>query len=1129
MSLLYYNAIYGTVERARALMGASHKNFKLFDDYIKLAIDSQKRKKVKAKWRKVENGKEVLFTPHFSVVEIELDHTVGFKFENKWFQVKGDLSKINVNNPLIFVSQQKFVSISEVNIRIMDDSMFVTLEERPLENEIILWGSTQVTFSEFDINAGQIILKQKGNQSLYVKKSIVNEIDGGIEVTAAVKGNLNPSESLIFNGFEIMSWSIINSSNYTISNQEGEVLDIIQQIGSTFYLNGQVKKDSPLYINQMPVDYKITEWVKPQEVNINGYTCKILNENGKQKIYDSSITLSNEQVVCNPLHSALKYTMRVKEKEDDKNGIWIELIDNSDMDDSNYSTFSPIDYFFEDGVTELEDSPSIPFKNRKRFSIKARNQDERKIKLASTNYKNPRISHSDLPDELYIPINTYQLEKQKEAIESIKNRPLSEHQKLLGLTERKEQSHITWKNFQPKAVDEWKVLKDLSREGTEKQRAFVQKALATEDFVLLEGPPGSGKTTAIIELILQLIKQKKRILLSASTHVAIDNVLERLQEQNLMEGILPLRIGDDNNMSESVKDFSINRIERSPYRDIIIDSANLVCGTTIGILQHPHFKNSKGHDYPTLPQYDYLIIDESSKTTFQEFLVPALYAKRWVLVGDVRQLSPYTDREHLVANFETFINDKGTNVFSRNDQKASLLLFKYIYQRQTKLKYCIIESDEIISRMKMELITRAELNEFEPNKISTVAFLQKEISDTDIKNHKYFYTVTEAECNKGMPHSWILPTVDCLLIKQSELDLVKKYIPSNMLVLNRTDWQNESQFYKMDAFYTKNGTPTYQEKPGSKTIKEVDKIIQANNDFLKTKSWAEELVWRMVRIYELQYTNKPSSWLERDIHHLTPVYNSEYVIEKYDVVKDISLPSILESLKVGVGKRRENDRSTVLNSGFDPHVRKFRYEILDYQHRMHPEISEFPRQQFYNSDNALKDSSKLKRDWTYTRYSSRNIWIDVEGTVERNYNFDEAKRLVDEVRHFVNWAKNNPKADGTEWTIACLTFYRGQETKIRDLLRDYTKLPNKYSQFEKDKVKIVLYTVDKFQGRESDITFLSMVQTGRDGFMDNPNRLNVALTRAKYQRVVIGKRSYFLYRSASDQLKNLAASAVKMD
>jgi hypothetical protein len=41
-------------------------------------------------------------------------------------------------------------------------------------------------------------------------------------------------------------------------------------------------------------------------------------------------------------------------------------------------------------------------------------------------------------------------------------------------------------------------------------------------------PPGSGKTTAICEIVQQLVEKGKRVLLCASTHVAIDNVLERL-------------------------------------------------------------------------------------------------------------------------------------------------------------------------------------------------------------------------------------------------------------------------------------------------------------------------------------------------------------------------------------------------------------------------------------------------------------------------------------------------------------------------------------------------------------------------------------------------------------------------
>jgi superfamily I DNA and/or RNA helicase len=75
------------------------------------------------------------------------------------------------------------------------------------------------------------------------------------------------------------------------------------------------------------------------------------------------------------------------------------------------------------------------------------------------------------------------------------------------------------------------------------------------------------------------------------------------------------------------------------------------------------------------------------------------------------------------------------------------------------------------------------------------------------------------------------------------------------------------------------------------------------------------------------------------------------------------------------------------------------------------------------------------------------------------------------------------------------------------------------------KINIKLHTVDKFQGHEADIVFLSMVQTSKDGFIDNPNRLNVAITRAKFQLVIIGHHEYFLTKTQSDDLRELAKNS----
>src|SRR5690606_5328836 len=109
------------------------------------------------------------------------------------------------------------------------------------------------------------------------------------------------------------------------------------------------------------------------------------------------------------------------------------------------------------------------------------------------------------------------------------------------------------------------------------------------------------------------------------------------------------------------------------------------------------------------------------------------------------------------------------------------------------------------------------------------------------------------------------------------------------------------------------------------------------------------------------------------------------------------------------------------------------------------------------------------------------------------------------------------------------TFYNGQAKLIRDMLRKYTGNKNSNSNFKLGEVEILLYTVDKFQGREADITFLSMVQTNRDGFMDNPNRLNVAITRARFQLVILGDYNYFSTKSKSEHLRDLAISSIILE
>jgi hypothetical protein len=82
--------------------------------------------------------------------------------------------------------------------------------------------------------------------------------------------------------------------------------------------------------------------------------------------------------------------------------------------------------------------------------------------------------------------------------------------------------------------------------------------------------------------------------------------------------------------------------EAENLRDRLASYVNLVCATTVGIATDEYFGDKGAF---AEKQFDLLVVDEAGKVTEPEFLVAAARAKRWVLVGDHKQLPPFYDQE----------------------------------------------------------------------------------------------------------------------------------------------------------------------------------------------------------------------------------------------------------------------------------------------------------------------------------------------------------------------------------------------------------------------------------------------------------------------------------------------------
>jgi superfamily I DNA and/or RNA helicase len=69
-----------------------------------------------------------------------------------------------------------------------------------------------------------------------------------------------------------------------------------------------------------------------------------------------------------------------------------------------------------------------------------------------------------------------------------------------------------------------------------------------------------------------------------------------------------------------------------------------------------------------------------------------------------------------------------------------------------------------------------------------------------------------------------------------------------------------------------------------------------------------------------------------------------------------------------------------------------------------------------------------------------------------------------------------------------------------------------------------LSTVDKFQGDEADMVLLSFTKATKKAHYNSPNRLNVALTRARYKLMLYGNQKWLSRNAQLEALRSIASS-----
>ena len=172
-------------------------------------------------------------------------------------------------------------------------------------------------------------------------------------------------------------------------------------------------------------------------------------------------------------------------------------------------------------------------------------------------------------------------------------------------------------------------------ELNQEQQLAVEYALLADDLFCIHGPPGTGKTRTLVEIVRRAVDAGEDVLVCADSNQAVDNLLlgastsDDLDAQSLhAHG----QHGDEEFVLDRVNaNRSQSSLVREEYADVA-DRADVVAAT-----------NSSAATIPR--DFDLLVLDEATQSTCTASCIPLVRADRVVLAGDHRQLPPFSATE----------------------------------------------------------------------------------------------------------------------------------------------------------------------------------------------------------------------------------------------------------------------------------------------------------------------------------------------------------------------------------------------------------------------------------------------------------------------------------------------------
>lgn len=176
--------------------------------------------------------------------------------------------------------------------------------------------------------------------------------------------------------------------------------------------------------------------------------------------------------------------------------------------------------------------------------------------------------------------------------------------------------------------------------------------------------------------------------------------------------------------------------------------------------------------------------------------------------------------------------------------------------------------------------------------------------------------------------------------------------------------------------------------------------------------------------------------------------------------------------------------------------------LLDTQYRMNEVIMNFSNQMFYH--NVLKAADSVRHHRLEIADNEPMIFIDTAGCgfdeqvneeLKSRFNPDEFQILCEHLYQLIA-AHQEKEVDLP--AIAIISPYREQVVYMKQMVKEDSQL---------SEIPLVINTIDGFQGQEKEVVYISLVRSNEKaeiGFLKDYRRMNVAMTRAKKQLIVVG-------------------------